>query len=555
MGADAHGLLDTARGSLSARDWPAARQAFESARERGVVLSAEDLYALADACWWMGRVDEALAAYQGSHEGFLDDGDTAAAASAALDIAVNHFLRGDEAAGSAWFSRVQRLLRDAPECPVHGYVAFLLEVEGPLGGIRPGGEADAEAIAAAARRIQALGHRHGDDSLVAVATMGEGRALVKAARVEEGLGLLDEAMLAVRTEHLDPKWAGNVYCHLMSAAYEIADIGRAVRWTEATTRWLEQLPVALLFTGICRVHRSQVHQLTGAWDRAEGEAIRVGEELAGIQPASAAEGHYQVGEIRRLRGDVAGAEDAYAQAHRLGRDPQPGLALLRLAQGRAGVAWSAIRAALIARAGDPLGRARLCAAGVEIAVAADELPAAAELCDELADTATAYGTTGLRVMAVHARGTLTLAAQGHEQALPLLRDACQGWRDLGAAHTEACARVLLASAYDALGDADAAARERAVAAATFEQLGAGPDLARCAPQPHEPRADGLTSREIEVLACVAAGRSNREVAAELVISEKTVARHLSNIFTKLGVASRTEAAAYAFSHDLVPPSP
>lgn len=535
--------MATAREAYARHDWPTAHEAFRAAREAGE-LSTEDLYTLGEAAWWLGAVDESLDAWEEAYRRYLHGEQLRGAAMAALHIAVNLFLRGDGSVGAGWMSRAQRLVADDPDSAEHGYVHYLLEVEGALGGIVASAPGALEGLRASSQRIQDLGRRHGDPNLVAGGLMGEGRALVKAGRVAEGLPLLDEAMLAVLSRDMSPEWAGNVYCHLMSAAHELADTRRAIAWTEATSRWLESLPVAVLFTGICRVHRSQVHQLTGAWDLAEHEAAQVGADLVVIQPDNAAEGHYQVGEIRRLRGDIEGAHEAYQRAHHLGRDPQPGLALLQLAEGRPETAAAAVRTALLAAADDQLARSRLLAAQVEIALAAGDSPCAAVACEELETIAATFASSGLEVMARHARGALLLADGEPEAALPVLRETCRRWQEVEAPYDCARVRVLLADAYDALGDRDTAARERAAAVVAFERVGA------TAARPALP--GGLTAREAEVLACVAAGRTNREVADELVISEKTVARHLSNIFTKLGVSSRTQAAAYAFDNALIP---
>jgi DNA-binding NarL/FixJ family response regulator len=340
----------------------------------------------------------------------------------------------------------------------------------------------------------------------------------------------------------------------MAAFHELADVRRAAEWTEATSRWLAGLPPAVLFTGICRVHRSQVMARKGAWAQAEREAALVCQDLADLHVAGAAEGHYQLGELHRLRGDLAAAEAAYLRAHELDRDPQPGLALLRLAQGRAATASASIRAALTAVTHDRLARARLCAAQVEIALAAGDAGTAGRACDELTRTASTYGSSGLEAAALQARGAVLLAGGQAEAALPTLRAACRRWLELDAPYDAARVRLLLAGTYQALGDADAALRELDAAEVVFERLGATLDVREVAAR-RGPAAlpGGLTGREAEVLALVAAGRSNREIAAALVLSHKTVARHLSNIFAKLGVSSRTQAAAYAFEHGLAAP--
>jgi DNA-binding NarL/FixJ family response regulator len=428
----------------------------------------------------------------------------------------------------------------------HGYLLYL-ELEGALGG-------DPDAVVAMAGRVRDIGRRHDDANLAAAGDLFEGRALVKQGRMAEGMALLDETMLAVLSGELDPEWAGNIYCHLMAAFHELADVRRAAEWTEATSRWLAGLPPAVLFTGICRVHRSQVMARKGAWAQAEREAVLVCQDLADLHVAGAAEGHYQLGELHRLRGDLAAAEAAYLRAHELDRDPQPGLALLRLAQGRAATAAASIRAALTAVTNDRLARARLCAAQVEIALAAGDAGTAGRACDELTRTASTYGSSGLEAAALHARGAVLLAGGQAEAALPTLRAACRRWLELDAPYDAARVRLLLAGTYQALGDADAARRELDAAEVVFERLGATLDAREVAAR-RGPAAlpGGLTGREAEVLALVAAGRSNREIAAVLVLSPKTVARHLSNIFAKLGVSSRTRAAAYAFEHGLAAP--
>lgn len=538
-------VLAAARDAYRRRNWPDAYGLFTRAREASA-LAAEDLNALSDVAWWLGRVDESLETGEAAYRSHLVADRPRAAAMSALGMAISLFLRGDEAQGSGWISRAHRLLEGLPEGPEHGYVCYVLEVEGGLAGD------DWEAVASAARNVREIGRRHGDPNLVAAGILGEGRALVRLGQVARGMMLLDEAMLAVLTEDLAPEWAGDIYCHLMAACDELADLQRAREWTDATSRWLSQLPAAVLFTGICRVHRSQVLQVSGQWERAEQEAARVCEDLADLHVASVAEAHYQVGDMRRLRGDLEGAEEAYRRARELGRDPQPGLALLYLAQGRKDAAEATIRAALHAVGSDRLARARLCAAQVEIGLAADALDAAQRSCDELEDSAARYQTSGLEASALHWRGAVVLAEGRPDEALPALRAACRRWHEVQAPYDAARACVLLGKAYQALGDRDAAASELASARETFDRLGATVD-ARAVAELFGQRSlpAGLTDREGEVLALVAAGRTNREVADELFLSEKTIGRHLSNIFTKLGVSTRTEAAAFAFEHRLV----
>lgn len=531
--------LREARDAYERHDWSQAVEQYEAARDRAG-LSGADTDALADAAWWLGRIDESNLAYEQAYQDHISAGEPRAAAMSAIGLAVNLLLRGDDVLGSAWMARARRLLDDDRDCAEFGYVLFLTEVEANFG------DTDHDGALEGARRVQELGRRHGDPNLVAAGTMGEGRILIKQGTPQPGVARLDEALVMLLTEELSPAWAGDTYCNLMAAAVELADVERAIAWTEATRQWLSSLSTAVLFTGICRLHRSQVLQLQGSWEQAVAEAERASADLADIQPASAAEAQYQLGEIHRLRGAFDAAERAYDTAHRLGRDPQPGIALLHLDRGRVDAATASIRAAMVAEP-DRLARARLCEAQVEIALAAGDDATARKASEELAETAAHYGSSGLEVMARYAYGTALLASGHPEEALPVLRDACHRWHSFDAPFECARIRLLLARAYRTLGDADAAAREEAAAATVYDRLGAAWPAAAGGGSAL-PR--GLTEREAEVLALVAAGHTNREVAATLVISEKTVARHLANIFAKLGVSSRTAATAFAFENGL-----
>jgi ATP/maltotriose-dependent transcriptional regulator MalT len=364
------------------------------------------------------------------------------------------------------------------------------------------------------------------------------------------MSLLDEAMLEALSGRLDPAWAGAIYCHLMDVCHELADVRRAAEWTYAANRWCEAIPDGNLYPGICRVHRAQVMQVQGDWERAESEADRACRDMLGVSVGTAAAGHYELGEIRRLRGDFTGAEEAFKRAHELGRDPQPGLALLRLAQGRVDLAAASMRAA-VAVTTDRLERARLCIAQVEVALATGDLTTAQAAVSELEHTAVTYSSPGLHAAATGARGSLLLAQGQASEALVQLRDACRRWQAIEAPYEAAKIRLLLADAYHNLADDDAAVLELDAAEVTFLRLGASWDAGGVANRRagSTPPA-GLTAREIEVLRLVAAGRSNREISAELFLSERTVHRHVSNIFSKLNVSSRVAAAAFAFERGL-----
>jgi len=525
--------LTPARQAYAAQDWATAASHFDAvAADR---LTADDLAAYADAVWWLGRIEDNLRLNAAAWDAFLADSRPVEAAGAALVLGVFHLARGDEPLGMGWIRRAGHVLEGIPESPAHGLLMHLTGVEPSLQAGEPAAAVDA------ARRIQDIGRRLGQPDLVTVGLNGEGRALIRSGHVVDGLNLLDEAMVTVLDGRLAPFVSGNLYCHTIATCHEVADIRRMSRWIDLTERWLATFPAAVAFGGLCAVHRAQLHLFRGEWDEAERKAMGVVADLDANRIDYAAEAWYVVAEARRLRGDPSAAA-AYDEAHARGRDPQPGRALLRFQDGDAAGAAMSVRAAMTAVGPDPLRRVPLCAATVEIAVAGGRLDDAAAAASELAETATTYGTSGLQAMATSARGAVLLAENRAEEALPVLRDASRRWHALGAAYdaAETCRR--LAEAYRALGDEASAAAEVARAEATYERLGAH------RPAPELP--DGLTRRECEVLTLAADGRSNRQIGEALYISDRTVARHLTNIFTKIDVTSRTQAARYAIDHGL-----
>ncbi|SDI73098.1 regulatory protein, luxR family [Actinokineospora alba] len=524
-------LVD-ARAAHRRGEWSAARALFLAAGE----LGPADLHTLSDVEWWLGHVREARVAAEAAAVGLERVGAMRQAAMAAIDLAGMHFLRGEETLGSTWLSQAHRLLRDHPDSVERVYLDYLEQVEPAQA------RWESAAVIDAATRLRERARVHGDPNLPAMTTMAEGRAMVRQGQVAAGFALVEDSMAAALARGLKPEWIGYLYCNLVGACHELVDLARMRVWTEALSAWCSTLPDEAVFSGICQVHQAQLRQVRGDWAGSETDAARAGADLRELSVAGAAEAHYVVAEARRLRGDLTGAEQAYLAAHDFGRDPQPGMALLRLAQGRPDVALRSIQSALIAEDRGLLRRVRLCAAAVEIAVAAAAIDVARKAADELDEAARDYDSSGLRAMAWHAQGAVRLAEGNPEEALPVLRRACAQWRELGAAYDCARVRLLLAQAYDALGDRDASERERAAAKTVLTRLGASVA---------SPNPDGLTTRELDVLALVAAGKSNREVAAELVLSDKTVARHLANIYLKLNLSSRTAAAGYAFDHGLV----
>lgn len=540
------GKVDPGRRAYAGRAWSDAYEHLSRADEEAP-LGADDLLRLAQSAFMLGRVDEFLELIERTHNAYLEEDDVLAATRCAFYLGVNLSIRGELARASGWFSRAQRLVeRHGDDCAEQGY----LLLPGAMRQLAIGQYAEAEAAASAAVE---RGERFRDRDLVALALHVQGQSLIKQARIEEGLTLLDEAMLPVTAEEVSPIITGVVYCGVIAGCEEAYDVRRAQEWTEALRRWCEQQPDLVAFTGRCLSHRAGIMQLRGAWADALQEARRARERCEqAMNDAAAGQALYQQGDLHRLQGDFAAAEAAYRDANRYGHEPQPGLALLRLGQGDDDAAAATIRRAL-GETADPLQRTRLLPAHAEIALAVGDVAAGRRAADELSAIAGNYDSVMLRAISAHVQGMVAQAEEDAQNALVSLRAARATWQDLDAPYEAARTRVLLGLACRALGDEDTAALELEAATTTFEQLGALPDLARvealARPEVHE--THGLTPRELEVLRLVAAGKTNRDIAAALVVSEHTIARHVQNIFAKLRVSSRTAATAFAFEHDLV----
>jgi DNA-binding CsgD family transcriptional regulator len=357
---------------------------------------------------------------------------------------------------------------------------------------------------------------------------------------------LDEAMLAGVEGRLTPYATGKVYCSLISACEQLGDVRRAAEWTDATLRWSERHPLAM-WPGICRVHHAALLTLRGQWAAAEREARHACEDIGDFSVANAATGFAEIGDIRRRLGDLEGAEAAFARAEEITGGPCGGVALLRLAQRRVDAATAIITRLLNDQTWNRLERGRLLPARVQIAVAAADLPAAAQAADELEQIAADFDSPLLTAAALSARGRLQFAQGDAEAACATLREALREWQSLDVPYEVATARVLLGQACRDCGDDESATKSFETAAAIFDRLGAALDVrvTRDLSQGSALPA-GLTAREAEVLQLVADGQTNKEIAASLFLSERTVARHLSNIFTKIGVTSRTAAASFYY---------
>ncbi len=518
-----------------------------SAAEHEVPLGPDDLERLATTAYMVGKETEYLTVLQRAHRAYAAAGMERAAFRCAYWVGLNLARRGEMGPATGWLTRARRLAdRRDEDCVEAGYMLLPLAFEQ-----QASGDWDAAARTAAAAR--SCGERFQDADLWALAGHEQGHIRVRQGRIADGLPLLDEAMVAASGGELSPIVTGIVYCGVILACREAHDVRRAQEWTATLAEWCEAQAEMVAFTGRCRIHRAEVLQLRGEWTEALEEARRAAtRSLHAESEAAAGEACYRQGEVHRLRGDLERAEDGYRKASALGREPQPGLALLRLAQGRADDAAAAI-ARLAAEADTPSRRADVLPAHVEIMLARGDAGAARDASSELDRLARDFGTSALHATAAFARGAVLLAHDECPAALRELRVAVDTWQKLGAPYEAARARELIGLACRALRDHDAATLELTAARSTFASVGAAIDrerveahLAPAGARDHH----GLSAREIEVLGLVAAGESNRDIAAALVISEHTVARHLQNIFAKLGVGSRTAAGAFAFTHGL-----
>ena len=543
--------LDEARAAFDRGAWADAR-AHLAALDAEAPLGPEDLDRLATAAFLVGDDAASEQARTRAHAAFLDRGERAAAARSAFWVAFALLDRpGQRAQAAGWLARAQRLIDAAGEpCVERGWLLCgsgrQRAAEGDVGGAH-------EMFARASEIATDFGNR----DLLALARNGEGRTLLMLGETVRGLALMDEVMVAVAGGEVAPMVAGAVYCSMISACHAIFDLRRAQEWTAALQGWCASQPDVVPFRGYCLVRRSELLQLHGSWSDALGEAQRACERLAGasrLPEAGAA--HYQMAELHRLRGQYAQAEDAYRAASQCGCTPQPGLARLRLAQGQGEAAVAAIRVALSEKR-EPRARVLVLAAAAEILIAAGDLAGARAAAGELADRAEATGAPFVRAVAAHTAGEVALAEGEALRALESLRAAVAAWQEIDAPYERARARALAGVACRQLGDHDGAQLELDAAHEAFETLGAAPDAARAAAlaappvSTGPPRSTGLTGRELEVLRLIATGVTNRAIAGRLGISEKTVARHVSNIFTKLDLPSRTAATAFAYEHKLV----
>lgn len=553
--------LADGREAYAERRWPDAVGQYTAA-DHDAELPASDLEQLATSVILTGRGSEGVDILARAHLKYLADGDYAAAGRCAVWTGMNLILLGEPARSAGWLARAHRIVEDLPKpCPFEG----LLSIPAGLGALYQG---DGAAAAEAFTRAADLGRERGDADTAALGILGLGQAKVMMGQLDDGLALLDEAMVAVTVGEISPVPAGIIYCAVIETCHLAFDLHRAHEWTRALDRWCEAQQNLVAFSGQCQMHRAELYRLHGAWAEAI-DAAKTAQDLAfrGDRMATYG-GFYEQGEIHRLRGDFDAAEASYLHAQETGFPPQPGLALLRLAQGKPDQAQSLLRQAMDGV--DPGYRRRMLAARVDIELAAGDSRAARAAVEELASLCASIDMPMLHALAEQSEASVLFHEGDAKAALVLLRRAWSRWLGLDAPFEAARCRALLASLCAALGDEESARLEREAARAVFSELGAVPSLSRLEePVPvapdartdalpasgydvdHAADAGPLTARETEVVRLVSAGLSNRDIAAELFISEKTVARHLSNIFTKLGLTSRAAATAYAYQHGLV----
>lgn len=544
-------MLELGRQAFASREWNEAYRQL-SAADAHLRLEPADLELLAQAAWLIGRDADAHALFRRAHHVLVDSGERWRAARWGFWLSFHALLAGDIAQSTGWFARIQRLVGGRAAGAEQGYV-------GVLSGLRQMAQGDTEGACASFEQAISLGDRFEDRDLLAFGLLGRGQALIQSQRVSEGVPQLDEAMIAVATGETSPMAAGVVYCAVIVTCQRIFDLQRCREWTQALHEWCAAQPDLVPYRGECLVHRSEILQLQGAWSDAMSEAERAIDACSERTGNLAGRALYQCGELHRLRGAFDRAEEMYREAGSRGIEPQPGLSLLRLAQGDVAAAGAAMRR-VVGESGRRQGpggamaaRPQVLRACVEIMIAAGEMDGARAAAAELEAYAAETNAPFLRASSTQASGAVLLAEGKAQAALPLLREAWMAWEQLQAPYETARVRLLIGRACHGLGDEETARGHYEAAARAFERLGAAPAMA----EPGMPvegrnadRVDQLSGRELQVLGLVAKGLSNREIAARLFISEHTVAGHLSSIFGKLGVNSRTAAAAFAFEHGI-----
>lgn len=509
-------------------------------------LDPEDLEMLSVAAHLSGRDAESGEWLARAHQGFLNRGNTRAAARCASWLSFVSYLKGETAQAGGWLSRARRLLEADENCREYGYLLY-------ADGFRYAREGQGKEALELFEKAAELGRQCGDQDLATMALQGQGRVLIRMGEIPRGVPLLDEAMVAVKAGEVSSMFAGGVYCSVIEACGEILDMRRAKEWTLALERWCATQPDMVPYWGPCLIRRAELLQMHGDWRGALGEAESACEKLSQPTPKPpVGAAFYRKAEVHRLRGEYAEAESAYRQASRWERVPRPGLALLWLAQGKLPAAESAAHQ-LMEEVKEPGKRAFVLDAAVEIMLAAKDVDGAGKAAEELSGIAGTLNAPLLHALGDRAKGSVLLAKGDAREAAAVLRRGVHGFRELEAPYEEARCRVLLARACRELENPEAAELELSAACEIFRKLGALPDVASVESLlsgKNDATPGLLTAREVEVLRAIASGMTNRRIAERLHISEKTVARHVSNIFVKLDLPSRAAATAYAYQRGL-----
>jgi ATP/maltotriose-dependent transcriptional regulator MalT len=533
------------RAAIEQQDWVGALEFADAVGTDDAAETAVLADLRAEATWWLGRVDECIEAREAAYRGYLELGRTRDAGQCAVWLWEHQAISARPAIAGAWLRRARNALDGDTQCVEYGALR-LREAE-----TADGEQRHADALDMATEALE-LARSLGSADLEAEALQTKGRILIGTGQMPEGMRHLDEAMLFAVEGRLGPYSTGKVYCSLISACEEVGDLERAAEWTEATLQWAERHPFAI-FPGICRVHRAVILKQRGDFVEAERQASIARDELRHSHVGNAASACIEIGDIRRRLGDLAGAAAAFANAQELCGGQCAEVALLRLAEGRVDLARGAIATCMATTPTNSLARSRLLPAVTQVAIADGNLVMAAAAVAELEELAARFASPFIQATLESARGRLQLALGAPPDAQETLRRALVLWQRLAVPYEVATTWTLLGEASEQAGDAAAASEAFATAVEQFDRIGA--HFAVTAPPDDADRPNGLTAREVEVLQLVAVGHTNQGIADELFLSVKTVSRHLSNIYTKIGVSSRSAATAFAFEHGLAGRAP
>ena len=538
MPAEDEDLL-AARAAYTRGDWRAAYDHFGRAVTTAE-LSTDDLSSYGMAAWRLGYGRESIRLSEEAFNRLVAENNTRTAAMKAADVALQWLNGGDQTITRVWVNRARRLLESSPEDEAF---AYLLYVDSQLSVI----DGQYDAGVQRALELEEFVARRNSPGLTALCLAASGLSKLPFARTSEALADLDEAMMPVLAGQVPVDWAGDIYCAVIHECYRLGDLARMKTWTNAMDKWREGPEVAASWYGTtCEVHKWQLLSATSDYRELEQRLVDALSVIEDFHVGTAGEGHYELGDIRRRMGDIDGAREAFARARAIGFEPLPGEALMKCQLGDDAGAWNDLRMRMDAEE-DEISRIRLLPAAIEIALARDRVDEADKYCRELEDGAERFDSPGFRAWAQHARGAVLIKQGSPAEALPILQDALRRYRSTQRRYEMAQVCEWMSRAHEAAGDSAAAADDRANAESIYQQLGAKPTQATNGEQP-----GGLTKREVEVLALIAAGASNRDVAKQLFISEKTIGRHLANIFVKLDVSSRTAAAAWAHENRVLP---